>query len=103
MTKPGFQIVKRPAEVAPIAPDAMLIEPWFRTRQETVALKRLQTFAERQKFADFYEIFGCLRCATKNRPHAGEGLCDGCHSWFGKQLQRAMKARQRGEIGDSLP
>lgn len=97
MNKRGFQIV--PAEVAPSkVSDALLLEPWFRNRQETVALKRLQAFPERQKFADFFELNGCVRCATKNKPHCGQGLCVSCYHWFSRQLQRAMRARRRGEI-----
>jgi|SRR6185437_13386119 len=98
--KPGFKIVKTlPGEVAAANPsDATLLEPWFRNRAETVALKRLQTYAEREKFADFFEQHGCLRCTTKNKPHRGEGLCFSCYAWFATQLQRAMRARQNGEF-----
>jgi len=99
VNKRGFQIVKQPAAVAPSkVSDALLLEPWFRNRQETLALKRLQTLQERQKFADFFEQSGCLRCATKNKPHQGQGLCTSCHNWFRSQLERAMRARLRGEI-----
>jgi|SRR6185437_651305 len=98
--KPGFKIVKTLAgEVAPAKPsDATLLEPWFRNRAETVASKRLQTYAARQKFADFFEILGCVRCGTKNKPHRGEGFCASCHAWFSTQLQRAIRARQNGEF-----
>jgi len=99
VNKRGFQIVKQPAEVArQKSSDAMLLEPWFRNRQETVAIKRLQTLPERQKFADFFELNGCLRCATKDKPHCGQGFCASCHQWFSKQLERAMRARQQGDI-----
>ena len=99
MNKRGFQIVKQSAEVAPSnVSDALLLEPWFRNRQETTALKRLQTFPERQKFADFFELNGCLRCAAKDKPHCGQGLCASCHDWFSDHLQRAMRARQDGEF-----
>jgi len=97
--KSGFKIVKTPAEVAPPKPsDATLLEPWFRSRAETVAIKKLQMYAERQKFADFFELNGCLRCAAKDKPHCGQGLCASCHDWFSNHLQRAMRARQDGEF-----
>lgn len=75
-----------------------LLEPWFRTRQELIEIKRTQTMAERQKFADFFDMHGCLRCQTQDRIHAGEGLCTACHEWFANQLERAMRLRARGEF-----
>ena len=96
--KSRFEIVKTSAEAPSEPSDALLLEPWFRNRQETTALKRLQTFAERQKFADFFELNGCVRCAKKSGPHRGEGFCVSCHDWFRNQLQRAMRARQNGEF-----
>jgi len=95
--KSTFEIVKVAPPVKPS--DATLLEPWFRNRAETVAIKKSQTYAERQKFADFFELNGCVRCATKNKPHRGEGFCVSCHEWFHSQLQRAMQARRCGEIG----
>lgn len=93
----AFKIVKTPPDDA-APPDAILLEPWFRNRQETTAMKRLQTFAERQKFADFFLAHGCVRCETKDKPHGGEGFCITCHGWFSAQLQRAMRARKNGEF-----
>jgi|GEM_PF-3817131 len=98
--KSTFEIVKTPAgEAAQRKPsESTLLEPWFRNRSETAAIKKLQTYAERGKFADFFELNGCVRCATKSKPHRGEGFCVSCHAWFHKQLQRAMRSRQDGEF-----
>lgn len=92
------ELVKTSPDAAPKPSDATLLEPWFRNRAETVAAKKLQTYAERQKFGDFFELNGCVRCATKSKPHGGQGFCMSCHAWFSHQLQRAMRARADGTI-----
>lgn len=78
--------------------DSQLLEPWFRSRQESEAIKRGQTLIERRKFADFFTMHGCLRCQTKERPHGGEALCAVCHAWFASQLNRVMHLRAKGEL-----
>jgi len=78
--------------------DAMLFEPFFRSRSESVRIQRLQTHAERRKFADAFALEGCLRCQTKSRPHCACGLCTVCHRWYKNVLQKVLLARQKGDI-----
>lgn len=91
-----FQIVKKPKPERPAEPQ--IIEPWFRSRSESLAIKRTQNLAERQKFACFFAINGCLRCGTREKPHCGEGLCSACHPWFTAKLRQAIQAKLRGEL-----
>ncbi len=71
----------------PTEADGAPLEPWFNSRRESVEIRRRQTVAERQKFAVFFENYGCLRCQSKARPHAGGALCQRCHPWFVRKLK----------------
>lgn len=63
--------------------DALVFEPFFRSRQVAYELKRLQTVPEQEKFTVAYERYGCMICERHSRPHAGNGLCAACRSkWF---------------------
>ena len=94
--KKDFQIVTTSPAPKPV--DAFLLEPWFRSREEAVAIRRLQTLGERGKFADFFALNGCLRCGARDKRHFSQALCSDCHSWILQKLQQAMRARERGEI-----
>jgi hypothetical protein len=76
----------------------MLLEPFFRKRSEAIRIQRLQTLAERRKFADAFALVGCLRCQSKERAHGGCGLCTVCYRWYKNILQRVLRARKSGEL-----
>ena len=76
----------------------MLFEPFFRKRSESVRIQRLQTNAERRKFADAFAMEGCLHCHSKKRQHRACGLCVVCHRWYKNVLQKVLRARMRGEL-----
>jgi hypothetical protein len=68
--------------------DAMVFEPFFRSRQIAYELKRLQNISEQEKFPVSFERYGCIDCKTKERIHGGNGLCTLCHSkWFYRLTQ----------------
>jgi transcriptional regulator with XRE-family HTH domain len=68
--------------------DALVFEPWFRSRQVSYELKRLQSVPEQEKFSIGYERYGCIDCKTQDRPHAGNNLCHRCRTrWFGRYVQ----------------
>jgi hypothetical protein len=79
----------------PTDADDALIEPWFHSRREYVEIRRRQTVAEHQKFAIFFEGYGCLRCQGKERPHAGSALCQRCRPWFVRKLDEGMEEHQQ--------
>ncbi len=78
-----------------------LLQPWFTSPAFAQEVRRQQTVEERFKFADFFEVYGCLRCRRKSPQHAGNALCLRCRNWFVEKLKRCMKERrqrtQRGE------
>lgn len=90
MRQKGFEVVKyAPPEPGP--EDALLFEPFFRRREESNGIKKLETLAQRRKFAMAFEMVGCVRCETKERPHAGCGFCDACYGWYRSVLKRAER------------
>src|ERR1700757_2975480 len=58
--------------------DALVFEPFFRSRQVAYELKRLQTVPEQEKFSIAYERYGCMICESHATPHGGNGLCHNC-------------------------
>lgn len=77
--------------------EAMLFEPFFRRRSESIRLQRMQTVAERRVFAVAFDDVGCLRCQAKDRPHAAKGMCAVCYGWYARVLQRAFRSIQSGD------
>lgn len=60
--------------------DAIVFEPFFRSRQIAYELKRLQTMPEREKWSVYFGRYGCLICETRARIHVGNGMCNSCYS-----------------------
>jgi len=93
--------------------DALVFEPFFRTRQVAYELKRLQSVPEQQKFTIAYEMYGCMSCGTHDTPHAGNNLCHNCRcKWFRRYVQiiggeikgeRPRSARQTLRMARLLP
>jgi len=68
--------------------DAMIFEPVFRSRQIAYELKRLQNVPEQRKWSISLERYGCMICETRERIHAGNGMCNRCHAlWFRRLTQ----------------
>jgi hypothetical protein len=78
--------------------DAVVFEPFFRSRQVAYELKRLQTIPEQTKFSVAFARYGCMICETRERIHAGNGLCTDCRAlWF----RRFVQIIAEGMTGDS--
>ena len=68
--------------------DALVFEPFFRSRQVAYELKRLQCVSEQRKFSISFERYGCIDCKTRERIHGGNGMCNQCRSrWFVRLAQ----------------
>ncbi len=77
--------------------DALVFEPFFRSRQVAYELKRLQSVPEQEKFSVSYERYGCMDCKKHTTPHAGNNLCQSCRAkWFGR-LTQIIKEGIKGE------
>jgi hypothetical protein len=86
---PAFrdEVRKQVAEVM-AERDAVTFEPFFRSRQVSYELKRLQTVPEQRKFSIAFARYGCMICETRERIHAGNGLCTICRAlWFRRFAQ----------------
>lgn len=78
--------------------DALVFEPFFRSRQVAYELKRLQSVPEQEKFSVCYERYGCLKCETHDRPHGGNWLCVNCRAVAFRRLTQAIKEGINGEL-----
>ena len=68
--------------------DAVVFEPFFRSRQVAYELKRLQSVPEQRKFSVAFERYGCIICETRKAIHAGNGMCANCRRrWFVRLTQ----------------
>jgi hypothetical protein len=77
--------------------DAVVFEPFFRSRQIAYELKRLQTVPEQRKWSVWYERYGCLRCETRTRIHVGNGMCTSCYAQTFHTLKQIIAEGISGE------
>jgi protein-arginine kinase activator protein McsA len=77
--------------------DAVVFEPFFRSRQIAYELKRLQTMPEQRKWWVFFERYGCLICETRERIHVGNGMCTQCYSRTFQTLKQIIAEEITGE------
>ncbi len=77
--------------------DALVFEPFFRSRQVAYELKRLQSVPEQRKWSISFERYGCMICETRERIHAGHGMCDQCCSRWFRRLAQIIAEEITGE------
>jgi hypothetical protein len=77
--------------------DAIVFEPFFRSRQVAYELKRLQSVPEQQKWGVSFERYGCMICGTKEKIHAGNGMCHGCRCRWFRRLAEIIAEGMTGE------
>jgi hypothetical protein len=70
--------------------DAVVFEPFFRSRQIAYELKRLQTMPEQRKWTVFFDRYGCLICETRKRIHVGNGMCTQCYARTFRTLKQII-------------
>jgi hypothetical protein len=59
--------------------EATAFEPFFRSRQIAFEIRRLQTVPEQESWHVFFDRHGCLYCHSKEKGHAGCGMCFRCY------------------------
>ena len=70
------------------ARDEFIFEPFFRSRQVSYEIRRLQTVSERKKWSIYYQRHGCVCCKESKRPYAGGcGMCTRCYDRVIKDLR----------------
>jgi hypothetical protein len=83
--------------------DDFIFRPFFDEAKISREIKRLQTVPEQKKWSLFHAQFGCLRCESRTKGHAGCGMCFHCSNLTYHRLQRILKRcekadRQRPEL-----
>jgi hypothetical protein len=77
--------------------DAVVFEPFFRSRQIAYELRRLQTMPEQRKWTVFFERYGCLICQTRDRINVGNGMCTRCYQRTFSTLKQIIAEEITGE------
>jgi len=77
--------------------DAVVFEPFFRSRKIAYELKRLQTVPEQRKWSVWFERYGCLLCETRERIHVGNGMCTQCYARTFRTLKEIIAEEMTGE------
>ncbi len=54
-------------------------EPFFQPKSVANRMKGTLSVSQQQKFAAYFERWGCLRCDTKKTGHRSLGMCQRCH------------------------
>jgi site-specific recombinase XerD len=73
----------------------MLLQPWFLDRKMASAIRRLVPPVQISKMRYYFDDYGCLRCGSKSRPYASNGLCNSCHVNTLRRIQNAMRRRAK--------
>lgn len=80
----------------PEKPD-LTLEPFFRSAEEAQLIRLLQSIPAVRKFAVVFERYGCLRCGSREFPHASHALCTKCRRWFYYEIKKAEKDIANGD------
>ena len=71
------------------------LQPWFLDRKMASTIRRLIPPVQISKMRYYFDDYGCLRCGSKSRPYASNGLCNSCHVCTLRRIQNAMRRRAR--------
>ncbi len=82
----GERRIAPPPEADALPDDVHELDPFFRTRGESKAIRRGLTISQRKRWASYFERFGCHACGGKAR-HAGCGFCSTCYARVRKGIQ----------------
>ena len=52
-----------------------IFQPFFQPQPVAEYMKRQMTVSQQQKFAAYFEEWGCMRCDTKKTSHMSLGMC----------------------------
>ena len=69
------------------ARDEFIFEPFFRSRQVSYEIRRLQTVPEYKKWSVYYQRHGCVCCMESTRPYVGCGMCAKCYDRVATRLR----------------
>ena len=75
--------------------ELQLLEPWFRSRQESFEIRRTKTMPELRKWPSYYATWGCLCCKKKKTPHRALGFCLTCYLRVSQRIKEILKEAER--------
>ena len=81
------KLVQEQVAKALTAGEDSIFEPFFRSRQVSFAIRRLQSVPQIKKWSVYYERHGCVSCHKSERPHASSGMCPTCRHRVNDQLR----------------
>lgn len=73
--------------------EELLLQPWFLSRQAARSLLRLMPFDYRERMADYFTDYGCMRCDRVGIPYRSNGMCSQCHQTIYERLVMSAKRR----------
>lgn len=93
------ELVPLRAEIVPALPDgdssaeAAELEPFFRPRDLSQAIRARQTVAENHKWSWYFSDHGCLICQRTDTSHHALGMCQACFGRTNLRLKASMRRR----------
>lgn len=75
--------------------ELQLLEPWFRSRQESNEIRRTKTMPELRKWPAYYDRWGCLCCKKKKTPHCALGFCQACYLRVSQRIKEILEDMER--------
>lgn len=95
---PNEDRAPRPQRNAPR--DVTALDPFFRSREESNAIRRQQTPSQRSRWVGYVARYGCLICGTKDDAYASDGMCTACHARTVVRLNGVVEGKRKyGDFG----
>jgi hypothetical protein len=82
-------VEQKVAEV--IAGGNAIFQPFFQSQQITNAIRRLQNVDEQQKYAHYFEDYGCFVCERRDTRHESLGMCPRCYRSRAQRMRATVR------------
>lgn len=82
--------------------DELFLQPWFRSKAEYVAIRRILPPSQMLKMRYYFEDYGCLKCGKLNAIYSSNGLCRGCSIIDRARVVLSLKRRFK-KLGVKVP
>ena len=68
-----------------------LFQPFFQRKEIAREIKKLETVPQQRKWHSYFDEWGCLVCAEKDRQYVSGGMCAACYSRVKMRLQTIVR------------
>jgi hypothetical protein len=82
--------------------DELFLQPWFVSKAEYVAVRRILPPSQMLKMRYYFEDYGCLKCGNLNAIYGSNGLCRNCSIIVRARVVLALKRRFK-KLGIRVP